>query len=191
MTFTLDHVKNIPGLLRVKLQTSIHKAVKYLNRQQFQDGSWVPLWFGNQFTPDKKNQVYGTAKVVSYLQDCMHQTNILDDSLKSSLQVMIDKGTRYLLLLQNPDGSWGGARNIEGSVEETALAICALVRTHKEQCRQGLQWLQNKYNSLGLVPSPIGLYFATLWYDEKMYPLVFYIEALRRYSEAYIENASV
>jgi hypothetical protein len=27
------------------------------------------------------------------------------------------------------------------------------------------------------------LYFAALWYDENMYPLVYYIEALRRYLE--------
>jgi squalene-hopene/tetraprenyl-beta-curcumene cyclase len=28
---------------------------------------------------------------------------------------------------------------------------------------------------------PIGLYFASLWYSEKMYPLIFTVEALRRY----------
>jgi squalene-hopene/tetraprenyl-beta-curcumene cyclase len=48
-------------------------------------------------------------------------------------------------------------------------------------CQKGFQWLENEYTTNGLHASPIGLYFATLWYDEKMYPLIYYIEALRRF----------
>jgi hypothetical protein len=32
--------------------------------QQRADGSWVPLWFGNQDHPAEENPVYGTAKVL-------------------------------------------------------------------------------------------------------------------------------
>jgi len=183
MILTYHQVRNIPNALRSSIHKSILKASLYLVKHQLTGGFWVPLWFGNQLTTDKKNPVYGTAKVVSYLQDCLHNSNMLDDQLTSVLQRMVDTGTLYLSSQQNQDGSWGGSGNVEGSMEETALAICALVLTNKEQCQRGLQWLQAAYNNRGLIPSPIGLYFAALWYDEKLYPLVFYIEALRRYIE--------
>jgi hypothetical protein len=34
-----------------------------------------------------------------------------------------------------------------------------------------------------LLSAPIGLYFASLWYDEKLYPTNFYLEALARMLE--------
>ena len=94
---------------------------------------------------------------------------------------MASAATDYLKLQQNSDGSWGGQIGIKGSIEETALSICALAKRDKTKCLKGFQWLENEYKSRGLQASPIGLYFATLWYDEKMYPLIYYIEALRRY----------
>jgi squalene-hopene/tetraprenyl-beta-curcumene cyclase len=45
----------------------------------------------------------------------------------------------------------------------------------------GFAWLENEAANNGLRSSPIGLYFALLWYDEKLYPLIFYFEALRRH----------
>jgi squalene-hopene/tetraprenyl-beta-curcumene cyclase len=44
-------------------------------------------------------------------------------------------------------------------------------------CKRGMQFLGTREISA----SPIGLYFAMLWYDEKLYPLIYYVEALRRY----------
>jgi hypothetical protein len=40
--------------------------------------------------------------------------------------------------------------------------------------------------------SPIGLYFASLWYDEKLYPITSYLEAVSRMMEekAYPRNHS-
>ena len=36
--------------------------------------------------------------------------------------------------------------------------------------------------------SPIGLYFASLWYSEKLYPQIFTVEALKRYAERISEQ---
>jgi hypothetical protein len=40
----------------------------------------------------------------------------------------------------------------------------------------------------GFKPAPIGLYFASLWYDEKLYPTTFYLEALARILELIVED---
>jgi squalene-hopene/tetraprenyl-beta-curcumene cyclase len=92
---------------------------------------------------------------------------------------MINRGCRYLTSVQNQDGSWGGAKNILGSVEETALAVTALMPNgFQEECASGINWLAEKTKSDGIVASPIGLYFASLWYDEELYPLTAYLECL-------------
>jgi squalene-hopene/tetraprenyl-beta-curcumene cyclase len=87
----------------------------------------------------------------------------------------------FLLSQQNTDGSWGGKKGTSGSIEETALSICALAKNNKETCIKGFEWLTKEEKANNIHSSPIGLYFAALWYDEKMYPLVYYIEALRRF----------
>jgi squalene-hopene/tetraprenyl-beta-curcumene cyclase len=139
----------------------------------------MPLWFGNQNTSDKKNPVYGTSKVATYLQDCL-KCKWVDYGLRVNLQLMLTPAQSYLLQQQNDDGSWGGRSGIIGTIEETSLAICALTQKDNEACIKGFSWLEREYNSNGLQPNPIGLYFATLWYEERIYPLTFYLEALRR-----------
>ncbi len=172
--------EKIPVSLQKKLSRSIRRATAYLHKHQSENGSWQPLWFGNQLTDDKKNPVYGTAKVGIYLEDCLEAKNIQPE-LRNKLSKMIDKAQQFLISQQNTDGSWGGSMGIEGTTEETALAVSALAKKHQGQCIHGLEWLAMNYKSNHLKASPIGLYFAALWYDEKMYPLVYYIEALRRF----------
>ena len=38
-------------------------------KTQRADGSWVPLWFGNEHAPGDENPLYGTAHVVIALRD--------------------------------------------------------------------------------------------------------------------------
>jgi small redox-active disulfide protein 2 len=170
---------NITVSLQKKLTRSIKNATEYLYKHQAEDGSWLPLWFGNQLTEDKKNPVYGTAKVCIYLEDCITVKNIPAESCEK-IAKMTSKAQQYLISQQNKVGSWGGAKGIDGTTEETALAISALTKKHQDQCICGFEWLAANYRSNDLKASPIGLYFAALWYDEKMYPLIYYIEALRR-----------
>ncbi len=98
-------------------------------------------------------------------------------SLLSRLAGMAEKAQAYLISQQNSDGSWGGKKGVEGTIEETSLAICALADKYMESCTGGIGWLEKQNNILS---SPIGLYFALLWYDEKLYPYIYMTEAYRR-----------
>jgi squalene-hopene/tetraprenyl-beta-curcumene cyclase len=101
------------------------------------------------------------------------------------IRPMVDAGTAFLLLAQREDGSWGGNRSVPGTIEETALAVSALIPSgNAASIQKGLTWLDNFTGREGLKASAIGLYFASLWYDEKMYPLTAYIDAITRAMEA-------
>jgi hypothetical protein len=169
----------------VRLEKLFEKALKYLEVKQQADGRWLPLWFGNQCTTDHTNPVYGTAKVLTYLKDT-GQHAWLPKRLKQRLIPVIKKGSRFLISVQNSDGSWGGAKNISGTMEETALAVSALASVeNKKICHAGLKWLDKFYRKYGFKAAPVGLYFASLWYDEKMYPPTAYLEAVSRMLELY------
>lgn len=159
------------------IKKSFVKSLIYLEKQQHKTGYWLPLWFGNQHTVDHSNPVYGTARVTAYLNETLNTQ--FGKEYAIILKLMIDRGCGYLVSVQNQDGSWGGAKNIPGSIEETSLAVTALVSNgFQDECTSGLNWLAEKTKSDGLVAAPIGLYFASLWYDEEMYPLTAYLECL-------------
>jgi squalene-hopene/tetraprenyl-beta-curcumene cyclase len=181
LTKSLDVLAgSISGELRIAISNSIARAFGFLWKEQNDNGSWNPLWFGNQFTKENRNPVYGTAKVSIYLNDSL-LCNSLDDTMKRNIGLMLDKATNYLAKQQNQDGSWGGEIGVNGTIEETSLAISALKGKDKVACLNGFDWLQDEFEKNGLRSNPIGLYFAMLWYDEKLYPLIYYIEALRRF----------
>ena len=163
----------------IKLEKHIQRAILFLQKNQLPNGSWLPLWFGSQLNPGKTNPVYGTARVMVYLQDALSCSR-MDNAIRTHIVSMVDSAGRYLADQQNDDGSWGAKKGIQGSIEETSLAISALVATEPDRCEKGFAWLDSEYHDKDMRPVPIGLYFASLWYYEKMYPLVFYLEALRR-----------
>jgi squalene-hopene/tetraprenyl-beta-curcumene cyclase len=93
----------------------------------------------------------------------------------------VQKSKEFIAAQQNVNGSWGAEKGIPGTLEETALAVSALTGLqYQAQCLKAFRWLEQEYNTNGSTPAPIGLYFATLWYHEKLYPQIFYLEALRR-----------
>ncbi len=157
------------------IRRTISGAVSYLEKHQSDEGSWLPLWFGNQHTDDKTNPVYGTAKVCIYLNEssCFIRYG---ENFDSRILQMVSKAQDYLLKQQNTDGSWGGKKGTAGSVEETSLAISALAEKFPEECARGVYWLVSHGQ---ISAAPIGLYFAMLWYDEELYPLIYHVEALR------------
>ena len=165
------------------LSKMVISSIDYLKKHQLENGSWLPLWFGNQFANDHTNPVYGTARVVAYLKDVL-QHSWLGNSSKEIIREMIKKGVAFLLDVQNKNGSWGGNKGIDGTMEETALSVSALAsEENTEACFAGLNWLDMFYQKNGMKSSPIGLYFASLWYDEKMYPPTFYLDSLGRMLE--------
>ncbi len=181
MTKSLEILgEKISSDLKSALNLAVARSIGYLWNAQDEDGSWFPLWFGNQYTKDLKNPVYGTAKVTIYLKDSL-LCNSLGDRMKENIGLLLIRAQNYLLKMQNDDGSWGGSIGIQGTIEESALAVCALARNDTEACSLAFNWLECEREKNGLRSSPIGLYFAMLWYDEKLFPLIYSIEALRRH----------
>ena len=169
-----------------KLQQLIDDAFAYLQRKQNSDGSWFPLWFGNQDRSDEENPVYGTAKVLL----AYHAWGKSEDTIPQ-------QGYQWLVKQANSDGGWGSgvdkSHNDAGQlcitrsgsgVEETALAIEALLTAPTSELTQntlnkGLEWmLRSVENDSFKDCSPIGFYFAKLWYHERLYPVIFTVSAL-------------
>ncbi len=178
---TLDILKNnlSPKLIN-QYNKSLQKALNFLRKTQSTDGKWLALWFGNQKTANHTNPVYGTARVTTYLTDTI-RGGIFSEKTKRQISTMIQLAQQFLLEQQNNDFSWGAQKGIPGTIEETSLALSALAGSgNNTNCYKGFDWLySNSKNELK--PYPIGLYFASLWYSEKLYPLIFYIDALQRF----------
>jgi squalene-hopene/tetraprenyl-beta-curcumene cyclase len=161
-------------------------GLAYLVRNQRPDGSWLPLWFGNQYAPNDENPTYGTARVLAIYRDlAMMRTPEParhDVALKTSEPAR--RGVAWLLSVQNADGGWGGAKDVPSSLEETALAVEVLLDAGPDAepaVNRGLAWLVQQVEAGRLYsPTPIGFYFAKLWYYEKLYPIIFSVAALGR-----------
>jgi squalene-hopene/tetraprenyl-beta-curcumene cyclase len=149
---------------RTAIERAIVRADSYLERAQNADGSWTPLWFGNEQAPEETNPVYGTARTVV--------------ALARSPSLMLARALRWIEAAQNADGGWGGAHGTPSSIEETSLAVHALAAARSRALalplHRGVEWLV-RHTECGsrLSASPIGLYFARLWYYEELYPLIF------------------
>ncbi len=184
----------LPQPLKRRAIKAAQKQLAYLQRAQREDGSWVPLWFGNELAPSKENPVYGTSRVLSAL--CR-----LPQCFGPLRLPMQSQAIQWLVSAQNQDGGWGGAKSVKSSVEETALALDALAEVllqlvtgpgtlegqHVSQevlrstVSRGASSLVEMLSATHPVPaSPIGLYFAKLWYFEELYPYIFSVSALHK-----------
>ena len=158
--------------LQERMDLALKSGFACLDRVQRADGSWLPLWFGNQHAEGEINPVYGTSRVLFAYRDC--------DCLDA---LPARDGLRWLKAQQNEDGGWGGVHGLESTVEETALATEALMCDEEaaEEVSAGVNWLVSRVEAETFAePSPIGFYFAKLWYFEKLYPVVFTASLLRR-----------
>ena len=148
-------------------------ARRYLVNAQAADGSWCPLWFGNEHHAHQSNPTYGTARVV--------------------LATLDPRGAEWLLACMRADGGVGGGPELTPTIEETALTVEALARVAAESrdaalrsratnaVASGVAWLlEHTAAGTHFPAAPIGLYFAKLWYDEELYPLAFTVAALER-----------
>ena len=118
----------VNGVSETGTARHISSGIRFLEKNQEADGSWMPLWFGNQDRADESNPVYGTSRV------------LLAAPSNTLASEVLQAGCQYLLNNQNSDGGWGGGGSIApwlkknhfedfefvSSVEETALAVEAL-----------------------------------------------------------------
>lgn len=161
--------------LRPRVLRAIPRALGYLFETQRPEGSWVPLWFGNEHAPDDENPIYGTTHVI-------HALRALREASLPDLPDSRERAEAYLVRTQRPDGSWSATPTGPSSIEETALTLEALAGTkHTAAVDRGTAWLIEQVESgAWKSPSPIGFYFAKLWYHERLYPLVWTVGALGR-----------
>jgi squalene-hopene/tetraprenyl-beta-curcumene cyclase len=163
-----DHVSH---KMARKLDVAMTKILAYLKDSRDADGAWTPLWFGDQGAPEHTNRVYGTSVVLESLAGYPG----IDDLTHPALD--------WLISARNEDG-WGGEPGSIVMIETTAKAIGALslYPSFRELAVDAAESLALKFIENDGLPlsSPIGLYFASLWYDERLYPLLFGIPALHR-----------
>ena len=159
-----------------RIEAAGHKAGAYLRRSQRQDGSWIPLWFGNEQMPDCTNPTYGTARVL----DALSSPLVSQWANASQAQ---ERAVVWLLRAQNEDGGWGAGGTCS-TIEETGIALHALaqnaqIRGSSAAMDRGARWLVDATEEgRHTPPAPIGLYFARLWYYEELYPLIFALRGL-------------
>jgi squalene-hopene/tetraprenyl-beta-curcumene cyclase len=158
----------LPKPLNKKIQIATLNAIHYLQTtlHQYQ---WIPLWFGHQHTPHQTNPILGTSMVCTYLQ---HALPNFPNSIQDQVHQLIHPALQFIQNQQQPNYLWGPTPTSPTSLEETAWALHALALspTHLQKINltSTLQSLQHHID-LKPTPTPIGLYFAKLWYHEPLY----------------------
>lgn len=177
----------LPEQLQKRILRASRRALSFLAKQQRSDGSWAPLWFGNQHATIEENLTYGTSRVLLAL------STISLPGIDGQMGCNLRAATNWFLSAQNSDGGWGSGSNTPSSIEETALtieALCAAAQAdldrntlvqERRAIAAGLTWLyEHTQAGREFPPSPIGFYFAKLWYFEQMYPVVYTMAAMGR-----------
>lgn len=160
-----------------RCRKSITRMKSWLDKTMTDEGSWNPLWFGDQDATNVKGQrskveanpVYGAATIIDYMKT-------------AGITLTLD-AKDFLLKCQNPDGGWGGNCDVPSKVTLTAKAIGALRHFQPETdeaIRRAVDYLYTRYESNTLYSrEPIGLYFSRLWYSEDLYNSIYILTALR------------
>ncbi|MFN2445855.1 MAG: prenyltransferase/squalene oxidase repeat-containing protein [Vicinamibacterales bacterium] len=170
-------VDDVDERLGNRVARGTKRAVAFLESSQRADGAFVPLWFGNQSEEHEESPVFGTARVLKGLLR-------VRGAAREQATVIAIRAREYLLEAQGSDGGWGGAAGIPPTIEETAVSVAALSEFRADEacvkaCTAGVNWLRHATHAFSMFnPSPLGLYFARLWYSEQLYPLLLTMDAI-------------
>ena len=155
--------KQLPDSLRKKIVKAMARILKYLKQVQAADGSFTPLWFGDQLAQDKCAPVYGSAVVLEHL-------------CGDTAWPIMQRTKNYLLSQQHESGGWGTWDSDHDYVIFTARCVRALKPFGDTQhaIDRAMAFLQPYIQNPKTLPrEPVGLYFAHLWYDEQRYAPIF------------------
>ncbi len=169
--------------LQQRMRRFKQTALRYLERSSLKsvggdEKAWHPLWFGNEQTSNEENPVFGTCQVLKALKTIRPTSE--------TAQALAIQAEQWLLKAQHVSGGWGGNAHTSPSIEETALAVETLATdpekfssVSRDALLKGVAWLlQATKGGTHFPASPIGLYFARLWYHEQLYPIIWTLQAL-------------
>lgn len=164
----------LPPALKARTERGALRLLAWMDAALSAEGSWTPLWFGDQDAADEKSPVYGTATAVDYLLAAGDPKAL----------ALATKGLAYLQRVQNADGGWGGAAGVTSKVTLTAKVLGAMAASDNPDeavMERALDFLYEAYKRGALFSrEPIGLYFSRLWYSEELYSLTFVLTALKK-----------
>lgn len=162
----------VPPKLAKKLDSAILKLLRFLKKSRDLEQVWSPLWFGDQGAEKQTNRVYGTSVVLESLAGY------------PDIDYLTAPALDWLCKARNDRKKWGGEAGSASMFETSAKALAALslYPQTKEFAVESAEVLAAEFieNDGIIKSSPIGLYFASLWYDERLYPLLFAVPALSR-----------
>ena len=160
---------DLPPALQKRVARAKVRILRYLKSVQRDDGSFVPLWFGDQWAANKEAPVYGSAVVLEHL--CGFD------------EPFLEKTKNFLLASQHVSGGWGSAENLHDDVTVTARCVAALASfaDAKQAVQRAWEFLKPFVDDPASVPAePIGLYFAHLWYSDALYAPIFLLNAIQQ-----------
>ena len=162
------------------------QGFRYLQSQQ-QTDVLVPPLVWKSGSPAGGNPVYGTSKILLAYRAWQRESDPVAQAgirwLGKPSTQMVDKAESII----NEPTMENLNRQLGSSIEETALALETLItcsgelesQQFSETVEKGLAWLINRVETdKYLECSPIGFYFAKLWYHERLYPLIFTVSTL-------------
>lgn len=169
------------GIVHEKAERAARRAVRFLLRQQHEDGSWSAAW--------GVNRIYATFFAVRGLR----LIGLPSDHLR------LLRAARWLESVQRSDGGWG--EHHRGVTEDryvelvssqpvmTAWALLAMMELDKfdtSSVDSGIRWLRENQRPHGSwhQEAVTGAFFGTAMLDYRRYPDYFPLWALGRYLAA-------
>lgn len=161
---------------------ALTQGLRFLAKSQRPDGAWVTNWFGDPDAAGRVNFVWGTAWVAAAYHEMGRH-----DALPAR------DGLRWLRTQQNTDGGWGGRKGSPSRVNETAVAIHALLwdREGGRVIERGLNWLVERIESGTIDETNASAYsLGRVWYREDLFPLLFTARAMSHARRCLAEQGS-